>query len=166
MGGLAVAVSPDGSQVLVSGSSEGATVGHIVVTTAAYAAATGTQQWVARQQELGDPVQYYLAVARTGPQVFVATTAAPNYAADVTLAYDAATGTRQWARTYSVFRKDNTASAIAVSPGGSAVFVTGTFNATGEPHMGTIAYNTATGSVLWNEHYPPCTGPAGHPPSR
>ena len=54
---------------------------------------------------------------------------------------------------------DNRATSLAVSPGGGAVFVTGTsFGAQNPPvDYATVGYNTATGARLWVSRY---SGPA------
>lgn len=157
-GGPSVVVSHDGSQVYVAGSGTGTKAATIVATTADYATATGVRRWVARNRGQGEPDPCYLAVSRDGTRVFLGTTTDPrtNGGAAVyhTLAYNAATGARQWSQTFAVLRHASVLSAIAVSPDGSAVFVTGEAGHTGSPRIGTIAYNSATGAQLWNEEYP------------
>ena len=72
-----------------------------------------------------------------------------------TVAYGTTTGTQVW-----VTRHSGDAQAMAVSPTGSAVFVTGQVYGTGKiPHQnyGTIAYRAATGKRLWTARY---DGPA------
>lgn len=75
-----------------------------------------------------------------------------------TVAYDAATGSTAWVRflkgqptsaqtTYAYAR------AIAVSPNGSEVFVTGERSEQAGGLFGTVAYGAATGTRLWLASY-------------
>jgi outer membrane protein assembly factor BamB len=78
----------------------------------------------------------------------------------LTIAYDAATGTRLWqARYFAGTSGPAAASSVAVSPDSSKVFVTGAasngLNAGGAT---TIGYDAATGTRLWVARYP---NPAG-----
>ena len=77
-----------------------------------------------------------------------------------TVAYDAATGTRLWARRYhGPGHSFNSAVSLAVSPGGGTVFVTGFSTGAGaNTHdYATVAYKAATGARLWVRRY---NGPA------
>ena len=92
-------VSPDGSQVFVTGdTSSAATPGQHVVTVA-YDAATGARVWVARYYGLGASRATSVAVSPDGAKVFVTgTTAVPSGSSSeyATVAYDAATGAKLW----------------------------------------------------------------------
>ena len=134
----------------------------------AWAAAPGggTQRWNATYDAGTPAFSYAVAVSPDGSTVFstgttnYGTTAPGHYA---TVAVDAATGQEEWA---AVYRSNSNpgereeATRIAVSPDGSKVFVTGE----GECPVGcggggftgysTIAYNAATGAVLWTAQYP------------
>jgi DNA-binding beta-propeller fold protein YncE len=85
-----------------------------------------------------------MTVSPDGSQVFLTANSGPNECAYVTIAFNAATGQQNWLATTprQVF---GFASAIAVSPDGSAVFVTG--------RTGTVAFDTSTGAQLWRDHY-------------
>ena len=153
-----IAVSPAGNLVFVTGRStrSGTTTDY---TTVAYRAATGTKAWAARYNGPagGDDTATSVAVSPRGNIVFVTgfsqgTASSRDYA---TVAYRAATGARLWARRYSLpGRSDSTAAALAVSPDGQAVFVTGyTFPPHGHANYVTIAYRAATGKAEWHARY-------------
>jgi outer membrane protein assembly factor BamB len=157
-----VAVSPRGTAVFVTGSSAGAT-SRGDYATVAYSAATGTQLWASRYNGPAnrDDVAASVVASRTGGRVFVTgtsegTATGADYA---TIAYSAATGAQLWARRYDgPIHSFDTARAVAVSPTGGTVFVTGTVTAAsggGAPaaDYGTVAYNAATGGQLWARLY-------------
>jgi hypothetical protein len=155
----AIAVSPDGSRVFVTGYSVSAGGGTPDYATVAYAAATGARLWVARYNgPAGDAFPASLAVSPDGSAVFVTgysatTTGGFAYA---TVAYDAATGARRWVARYtgSAATGDSTASSVAVSPDGSTVFVTGSAaTTTSVRDYATIAYAAATGARRWVARY-------------
>jgi WD40 repeat protein len=144
----AVAVSPDGSRVFVTGASRGATTtGYLTV---AYRAATGARLWVQRYNGPGNGSDeaYSIAVSPGESRVFVTgasrgTRSGPDYA---TVAYSAVTGARLWVQRYNgPATYDDAARAVAVSPRGSTVYVTGGSN----PGSATLAYSAATGAQLW-----------------
>ncbi len=77
-----------------------------------------------------------------------------------TVAYSAATGRQLWVRRYNRIGAGafDGASSVAVSPSGTAVYVTGhsSGRTTGEDYA-TVAYSAATGRQLWVRRY---NGPA------
>jgi WD40 repeat protein len=152
---FAVAVSPDGATVFVTGTSQGATSIRDYATVA-YNAATGAQRWARRYNGPQNEEDFAVAVA-TGPgggSVFVTgtSTGAASGVDYATLAYNAATGARRWISRYN--GPANGASSLAVSPGGATVFVTGSSRrATSGFDYATVAYNAATGARRWVSRY-------------
>jgi DNA-binding beta-propeller fold protein YncE len=148
-----IAVSPDGTMVLVTGYSgwDYATV--------AYEAATGAERWVARHTGPRYDYVHSVAVSPDGTKVFVTGSserAAIEDAFDyATVAYHAATGAVVWARRYNgPGRGDDIAYSVAASPDGSRVFVTGTSWGTGSAFdYATVAYDGGTGAFLWGRRY-------------
>jgi len=142
-GSTAVAVSPDGRTVFVTG--------QFGYTTIAYDAATGAQLWV--EHYVGGSTPTAVVVSPDGSTVYV-TGESPgigpgpidnfNY---VTIAYNAATGARRWLSRYRV--RFSGPRAIAISPDGRAVYVTGQ----AASDAATVAYNAATGARLWARRY-------------
>jgi outer membrane protein assembly factor BamB len=144
-----VAVSPDGSTVFVTGYSYD-NVRSYDYATVAYNAATGGQLWAERFNGAGNgnDVAQSVAVSPDGSTVFV-TGHSDDGALGIdyaTVAYNAATGARKWVKTYNgPGNSDDSATAVAVSPSGSAVFVTGSSGSA----AATVAYNPVTGARLW-----------------
>jgi WD40 repeat protein len=162
-----VAVSPGGATVFVTGTSRGRTSG-MDYATLAYNAATGARRWASRYNgpKNADDGAVSVAAGPGGRSVFVTGTS-PGRASGMdyaTIAYNAATGAPRWTRRYNGPASGaDTASSLAVRPGGSAVFVTGTSFAgtsggTSLSDYATVAYNAATGARLWASRY---HGPAG-----
>jgi outer membrane protein assembly factor BamB len=159
----AVAVSPDGGTVYVTGYCTGGTGTFSPdPTTVAYNATTGAQLW-ASSYDAPFGRAWALAVSPDGSTLYVTgstssgvSTPGSNYA---TVAYDASTGAQLWKRSYNgPGNRADTARAVAVSPDGSTVYVTGTSAGarSGSDHA-TIAYNAATGATIWVMRY---NGPA------
>jgi outer membrane protein assembly factor BamB len=145
---LASAVSPDGSALFLTGGarrkvhesgapSAGATL--------AYNPATGAKLWQANYNPGGLSTSSFsaIAVSPDSSTVFVAGTTQPKVdgpSSVVVAAYDAATGVARWTDTTAIAGEGTS---IAVSPDGSAVYVTG--------GGATVAFNAATGAPLWTE---------------
>jgi DNA-binding beta-propeller fold protein YncE len=157
-----VVVSPGGGRVFVTGQSAGTTSGDDYATVA-YSAATGAQLWVARYNGSGNgnDVARSAAVSSDGKTVFVTgydTGATSGYDYG-TVAYSAATGAQLWAKHYNgPGNGDDLPFALAASPIGGAVYVTGNSSSKGEgPGYATVAYDAATGHRVWLARY---NGPA------
>jgi outer membrane protein assembly factor BamB len=134
-------VSPDGSEVFVTGESEGSTgVPELVIV--AYDASSGAKLWARRYRTGGSASGVDLGVSADGSKVFVTgtgdgATSGSDYA---TVAYDASSGAKLWARSYRRPGEDY-AGALAASPDGSAVFVTGSSQgSTSGRDYATVAY--------------------------
>jgi PQQ-like domain/WD40-like Beta Propeller Repeat len=152
---VASAVSPDGSRVFATG--------RIFVSsgdrfqTVAYDA-SGAEVWIRRYRQDG-PFNNGAAAIGVGPNgsmVFVTGFTSNDTDVDyVTIAYDAATGTRVWKRQYTPpLTSSDVPAALGVSPDGSAVFVTGESSGgpTGKDYL-TVAFSAATGRLLWAARY-------------
>jgi hypothetical protein len=141
---MALAVAPDGSRIVVTGSSPGAT--NADYATVAYDPA-GAEVWSKRYNgPAGDSdAAYDLAVTKDSTKVVVTglstgSTSASDYA---TVAYDAGTGTRLWASRYDgPDSLDDYAQSIAIAPDGSAVFVAGySLGTATDEDYATVAYS-------------------------
>jgi WD40 repeat protein len=151
-----LALSPDGSTVFVTGSSKGAGTNDDYATVA-YDAVTGAQEWTARYVGPANSDQATaVTVSPDGEAVFVTGRSVQggsyNY---LTVAYDTATGDQEWTARYDgPGDGPDEANAIALSPDGSAVFVTGLSGGQGSSwDYATVAYDTASGSELWTARY-------------
>src|SRR5258708_31260564 len=123
----AVAVSPQGGTIFVTGRSFGAKTGEDFATIA-YSAGTGAQLGVSRYSSPGNAADAAssLTVSPDGRTVFV--TGQSGRSAFATVAYRAATGARLWAKVYGIANNQSAAPHIAVSPNGHTIFVSGTSN--------------------------------------
>jgi WD40 repeat protein len=142
-----IAVSPDGSAVFVSGSSA----------TVAYDAASGTQLWLDAYKQAYNRTRTSLAVSPDSATVYVTGgsnapgSSSPHY---WTAALSAATGAQQWQATYRGPGTSAATTGIALSPDGSAVYVTGSATqASGLNEYATIGYDATTGHQLWLANY-------------
>jgi sugar lactone lactonase YvrE len=155
--GNAIAVSPDGSTVFVSGSSSCsgcADPSFNGYSTVAYDASNGIRLWAARYAADGGP--YSIAVTPNGSTLFV-NGQTEGGEASATVAYDASTGERLW-----VIPGDDApvywGGGLSVSPDSSTVFVAGTaqmsagcYSESGGYH--TAAFDVSDGSVQWSSSY-------------
>ena len=159
----AVAAAPGGSAVFVTGLSAGLCCTNFA--TIAYDAATGAQLWASRYHGPGDAdFARAVAVSPDGGRVFVTGFSSSNNAgsrfAYATVAYNAATGGQLWASRYNGPENRSNDFALAVSPGGRKVFVTGLTVRDGSGvDYATVAYNAATGAKVWASRY---TSPGNH----
>lgn len=152
----AMRVSPDGSQVFVTGHSVGNDSQEYA--TIAYDALTGNEQWVSRYRGpvggTNEPVDDDgLQVSPDGSKVFVAGTSMGDdtglgYA---TVAYDAATGEELWVSRYDGPGNGNDSPySMTLSADGTHLFVTGWSEGpgTGDDYA-TIAYDASNGGEFW-----------------
>ncbi len=158
----AIALSPDGKTVVITGASWGAGDDYDFATIA-YGAQNGAVKWTARRDGAfgGNDTAHDVVVSPDGERVFV-TGESMSSGGDndyLTVAHDmAASGAELWAkrRDWGADTEDYP-SEIAVSPDGSAVFVTGTAES-GDADYATVAYGSKAGGSLWGKLY---DGPAG-----
>lgn len=151
--GLAIAVSPNGSTVYVTGPEEptGSFKDPHDQVTVAYSAADGAQQWAALYPVgAGFPIQYdSLAVSPDGSAVYVSGVQEfPSGGGNgdyVMVAYDAATGARKWVTSSPGFTQQD----MALSPDGSRIYITGTPGGSTADAQMTVAYDAATGTQDW-----------------
>ena len=171
----ALDVDPGGSAVYVTGVSRGSTperrpggglgtrqaqrshddAGNDYATIA-YDASTGARLWLARYDgrahHFDGPSD--IEVSPDGSAVFVTGTSIGTAEDYGTVAYDASTGTRLWARHYDASGNIDVAAALGVSPDGSVVFVTGgSDGSTSGDDYATVAYDAVTGTRLWVQRY-------------
>ncbi|GAB3450556.1 S8 family serine peptidase [Actinophytocola sediminis] len=162
-------ISPDGRLLYVAGTSsgEGTQVDYLTV---AYDTTTGRALWRARYDgpAHGQDGANDIALSQDGARVYVTgLSVGRGVGADggdyATLAYDATTGAQLWVARYNGPGDDfDNARAVAVSPDGATVLVTGQVRlrtgTTAHTDYGTVAYDATTGAQRWVAHY---DGPAG-----
>jgi DNA-binding beta-propeller fold protein YncE len=153
-----VTVNPDGATVYVTGESVGSATGFDYATIA-YDTATGVQLWASRYNgpASGSDIAHSVAVSPDGATEYVTgqslgSSSGFDYA---TVAYNAATGKRLWARRYNgPGNGTDIAYSVTVSPDGRAVYVTGqSVGSAGFDDYATVAYDGATGKRLWARRY-------------
>jgi hypothetical protein len=154
-----LAVSPDGSRVFVTGTTEHLATQDDAVTVA-YRASTGRALWTDRYRGPGDSSDgsQSLAVSPDGSTIFASVLGAgvSGARALVLLAYDAVTGARRWVRsdTGSLAFTGATPLTIVVGADGSALFVGGTVKGRDRgTDMGTVAYDSGSGARIWARRY-------------
>src|SRR5262249_22588589 len=144
--------------VFVTGPSAGSTSG-LDYATVAYDASSGARLWARRYDGPGNGLDaaHALGVSPDGAEVFVTgpsagSTSGLDYA---TVAYDASSGARLWARRYDGPGNGlDAAHALGVSPDGSKVFVTGnSAGSTSFDDYATVAYDASSGARLWARRY-------------
>jgi PQQ-like domain len=151
--------SPDGSAVFVTGHSRAVDTGDDYATIA-YDARTGEVRWMRRYSGPGDcchgDIANAVATTPDGSTLFVTGGSGAGTGVDfATIAYDAATGEVRWIRRFSGPEDFNDyPRALAASPHGSTVFVTGSMQVTPNgADVATIAYDAVTGDVVWTRRY-------------
>ena len=154
----AIAVSPDGSRMFVTGRT-GIVDSDILGTvsdyaTVAYDTTTGKRLWARRYDgpANGDDVALAVAVAGDGSRVFVTGQSADASGGEdyATVAYDVAGGDQLWVRRYNgPAGGDDFAAGIVASADGSRVYVTGTSDGSSFRAFATLAYDASTGALVW-----------------
>ncbi len=127
-----------------------------VATTALAVVASPPQLWAKRYvKPLTDEIRA-AAISPDGSTVFVTGISFGRHQDDyATVAYDAASGVRQWVRRYNGSGNGpDHAYSIAASPDGTKVFVTGVGYSHGRGQdFATIAYDASTGADIWSKRY-------------
>ena len=152
-----VAVSPSGNAVYVTGNSYGGGATGYDYATVAYSAATGAQLWAKRYDGPGNGADVANSAAASPGAVYVTGLSSVGTSGDdyATVAYSATTGARLWAKRYNgPGNGGGEAAAMAVSPSGGTVYVTGySSGGTSGDDYATIAYSAATNARLWAKRY-------------
>src|SRR5205814_6508397 len=125
--------------------------------TVAYDARRGAELWRARWAGAGSGFNSATALAVSTGRLFVTgQSASPNATRDNdfgTVAYDATSGRRLWARQDGTPRYDGEfALSIAAAPDGGGVYATGVSASSDQQGLGdqfTVAYDSATGLPAW-----------------
>ena len=141
-----IAVSPDGTTIYVTGAS---ILRHDA--TIAYAASSGAKLWEIRYRGGKRSEANSLVVSPDGTRLFITGSTGGLDVEDYsTVAYDASTGTQQWAARYNgPGDGQDRAFSIGVSPDGERVYVTGSSEGLANPDYATLAYDASTGGELW-----------------
>jgi outer membrane protein assembly factor BamB len=150
--GAHIAVAPQGDKVFVTGFAQVVDGDQVTV---AYDATGGAQLWVGVFDSGSTDYASDIAVSPDGSRVFVTggTFGGHGTGEDyATVAFDAQTGDRLWARRYAGPKPNgfDIPASVGVSPDGGMVFVTG-FSAsarTGADYA-TLAYDAVTGNRVW-----------------
>ena len=150
----AFGVSPDGSTVFVTGASDdGVWTDYATV---AYKASTGRHLWTARYGGSAKDAARALSVSPDSSAVFISGFSVSQTSLDIeTVGYNAATGRELWKRRYDgPAHHEDQANAMAVSPDGSQVYVTGFSDASNRRRdFVTLAYGAKTGTQRWTRRY-------------
>ena len=154
-------VSPDGSTLVVTGYSAGAT-SDLDYATVGYDAVTGKQLWAKRYNGRANGADTPSAISVSGDSsaVFVtgSSATASNASDYATVAYDLSTGERLWATRYDgPAGSFDFGQGVGASPDGSRVFVTGGSAGSTDYDYATLAYDATTGAEIWMKRY---DGPA------
>src|SRR5207253_446561 len=154
----AVAISPDSATAYVTGSSKGETTGSDFATVA-YNIATGTARWTARFDGAAhaDDLAVALVVSPNENALYVtgSTTTIDSGRDYAVIAYSFVTGDMLWTQTHNgQWDSDDWPSAIAISPDGARLFVTGREDEDVlASDAATVGYAADTGTELWISRY-------------
>ncbi len=156
---VALTVSPDGSQVFVTGglhptlaASNGAAI------TVAFDAVSGATQWSREDLPAWSQGVSVRDIESDGTRVFITGGAQSSAGAEaLTIAYDASSGATLWSQRHaSPMPEGSSASSLATSPDGSRVYVGGTYLGVIPPSTVLraktpflLAYDAGSGSLAW-----------------
>jgi DNA-binding beta-propeller fold protein YncE len=147
----AIAVSPDGATVFVTGESTDTPNIHDYATVA-YDTTTGIERWTARFDDgsHGEDTAQSIAVSPDGNRVFVTgyADAFSDHPFAATLAYNAVTGEQDWKANITGADSASAAKVVA-SSSGDRVFVLGSRDG----QALSVAYDATTGARLWTGEY-------------
>ena len=147
-GAYEVQANPIENLVYVTGYTARATYDY---STIAYDAVTGAKKWSKSYDGpgKGTDAAVALAVSPDGTRVFVTGLSLGTANVDfATVSYDAVTGDPKWTARYDGGGGDDHATAIALSPDGSVVYVTGDSRGSANRDIATVAYDAATGAQI------------------
>lgn len=150
--GTAIAASPDGFRVFVTGMATCDPEADNYLTLA-YHAATGAELWSAQYNGPARAQDYTvdIGVSPDGSLVFVTGNSVGARGFDyATIAYDSDSGSERWVARYEGPGHNDFARALDTAPDGGAVYVTGYSDGreTGDDYT-TVAYEATTGSKQW-----------------
>jgi DNA-binding beta-propeller fold protein YncE len=149
----AIAVSPDGGTVYLTGQAAGSR--SLDYMTIVYDAAAGAREWLIRNNGRagGNDQARMLAVSPDGRTIYVTGRSQGRTSGyDVaTVAYNAATGARRWVSRYNgPANLNDFGTGIAVGPWGQVVYVTGGYGMPGvRLGWAMVAYKSSSGRALW-----------------
>ncbi len=150
-----VAVSPDGSKVFVTGSSQGRTSLNDYATVA-YKAATGAPLWTRRYGGRSNDAAVAIVASPLRNAVYVtgSTFTGRTHRDITTIGFNATTGAPLWVSTFDANHKDDIPTSLAVSPNGASVIVGGSSAAgntsTQSDRFLVLAYGEISGTRLWS----------------
>jgi WD40 repeat protein len=153
-----VAVSPDGDRVFVTGESAGGATFDDYATVA-YDAGTGAELWDKRYNGTANGIDSAssVEVSPDGARVFVTGNSSGTGTGNdfATVAYDAASGARQWVKRFNGPGNGlDWGRSVTVGADGTRVYVTGNSVESGySDDYATAAYDAATGAKEWVSRY-------------
>jgi hypothetical protein len=176
----ALAVSPDGSLVVVTGESAGNGADYATI---CYDALTGAQRWLGRYDNGSDDLPLDIAVSPAGNTVAVTGFSVNPIEGEgftplrdaATILYDVTTGSQVWAARHSEVDGAAT-SRVTFSHDGRRIYIAGLQNGNvvgvgvggggvagqaGTPAL-TVAYDATNGTELWATHYSGASGDEGN----